>query len=98
MSLNRRPLLGQAAFNAPDNHTKIAGFNMPILSVTGSPLAFDQFFIFTNGGPDNSTVSMVMVIYRAAFFRFDLGGAAAMSVVLLLALVGLNVLMMRRLR
>ncbi|MFC5814191.1 carbohydrate ABC transporter permease [Nonomuraea sp. NPDC050478] len=71
---------------------------MLILSITGSLLAFDQFFIFTNGGPDNSTVSMVMVIYRAAFFRFDLGGAAAMSVVLLVALVGLNVLMMRRLR
>ncbi|MBN6057507.1 sugar ABC transporter permease [Nonomuraea sp. RK-328] len=71
---------------------------MLILSVTGSLLAFDQFFIFTNGGPDNSTVSMVMVVYRDAFFRFDLGGAAALSVVLLVGLVGLNVLMMRRLR
>jgi multiple sugar transport system permease protein len=71
---------------------------MLILSVTGSLLAFDQFFIFTNGGPDNSTVSMVMVVYRDAFFRFDLGGAAALSVVLLVALVGLNTLMMRRLR
>jgi multiple sugar transport system permease protein len=71
---------------------------MLILSVTGSLLAFDQFFVFTNGGPDNSTVSMVMVVYRDAFFRFDLGGAAALSVVLLVALVGLNTLMMRRLR
>lgn len=71
---------------------------MLILSVTGSLLAFDQFFIFTNGGPDNSTVSMVMVVYRDAFFRFDLGGAAALSVVLLAGLVGLNALMMRRLR
>lgn len=71
---------------------------MLILSVTGSLLAFDQFFVFTNGGPDNSTVSMVMVIYRNAFFRFDLGGAAALSVVLLVALVGLNTLMLRRLR
>ncbi|MEV0198614.1 sugar ABC transporter permease [Nonomuraea sp. NPDC050691] len=71
---------------------------MLILSVTGSLLAFDQFFIFTNGGPDNSTVSMVMVVYRDAFFRFDLGGAAALSVVLLVGLVGLNTLMMRRLR
>jgi multiple sugar transport system permease protein len=71
---------------------------MLILSVTGSLLAFDQFFVFTNGGPDNSTVSMVMVIYREAFFRFNLGGAAALSVVLLVALVGLNTLMMRRLR
>ncbi len=65
---------------------------MLILSVTGSLLAFDQFFIFTNGGPDNSTVSIVMVIYRDAFFRFDLGGAAALSVVLLAGLVGLNIL------
>jgi multiple sugar transport system permease protein len=71
---------------------------MLILSVTGSLLAFDQFFVFTNGGPDNSTVSMVMVIYRDAFFRFDLGGAAALSVLLLAALVGLNALMLRRLR
>ncbi|GII04614.1 carbohydrate ABC transporter permease [Planobispora takensis] len=71
---------------------------MLILSVTGSLLAFDQFFVFTNGGPDNSTVSMVMVVYRDAFFRFDLGGAAALSVVLLVALVLLNVLQMRVLR
>jgi multiple sugar transport system permease protein len=71
---------------------------MLILSITGSLLAFDQFFVFTNGGPDNSTVTMVMVVYRDAFFRFDLGGAAALSVVLLVALVGLNALMMRRLR
>ncbi|PZG13694.1 carbohydrate ABC transporter permease [Nonomuraea aridisoli] len=71
---------------------------MLILSVTGSLLAFDQFFVFTNGGPDNSTVSMVMVIYREAFFRFDLGGAAALSVVLLVVLVAINTLMLRRLR
>jgi multiple sugar transport system permease protein len=71
---------------------------MLILSITGSLLAFDQFFIFTNGGPDNSTVSMVMVIYRNAFFRFDLGGAAALSVVLLVALVAFNALQMRVLR
>ncbi|TKK90937.1 sugar ABC transporter permease [Herbidospora galbida] len=71
---------------------------MLIMSVTGSLLAFDQFFIFTNGGPDNSTVSMVMVIYRDAFLRFDLGGAAALSVVLLIALVALNALQLRVLR
>ncbi len=68
---------------------------MLILSITGSLLAFDQFFIFTNGGPDNSTVSMVMVVYRNAFFRFDLGGAAALSVVLLVVLVALNAVQTR---
>jgi multiple sugar transport system permease protein len=71
---------------------------MLILSVTGSLLAFDQFFIFTNGGPDNSTTTMVMVVYREAFFRFDLGAAAAISMVLLLFLVALNALQLRVLR
>jgi multiple sugar transport system permease protein len=71
---------------------------MLILSITGSVLAFDQFFILTNGGPDNSTTSIVMVVYRDAFFRFDLGGAAALSVVLLVALVAVNALQLRVLR
>ena len=30
---------------------------MLVLSITGSLLAFDQFFILTRGGPDNSTVT-----------------------------------------
>jgi multiple sugar transport system permease protein len=71
---------------------------MLVLSITGSLLAFDQFFILTRGGPDNSTVTLVMVIYREAFVRFDLGGAAALSVVLLAGLVVLNVLQLRVLR
>jgi multiple sugar transport system permease protein len=68
---------------------------MLVLSITGSLLAFDQFFILTRGGPDGSTVSMVMVVYREAFTQFDLGGAAALSVVLLVALVVLNVVQLR---
>ena len=54
---------------------------MLILSVTGSILAFDQFYILTNGGPDNSTVTVVLAIYRQAFFLFDLGKAAALSMI-----------------
>ena len=34
-----------------------------ILCVTGSLLAFDQFYILTKGGPDNSTVTVVQLIY-----------------------------------
>jgi multiple sugar transport system permease protein len=69
-----------------------------VLSVSGSLLAFDQFFILTQGQPENSTLTMVMVSYREAFFRFDLGAAAALSVVVLLVLVTLNVLQLRVLR
>jgi multiple sugar transport system permease protein len=68
---------------------------MLVLSITGSLLAFDQFFILTRGGPDGSTVSVVMVIYREAFTKFDLGYAAAISVVVLVVLVAVNVLQLR---
>ncbi|GHH40221.1 carbohydrate ABC transporter permease [Lentzea cavernae] len=56
------------------------------MMITGSLLAFDQFWILTRGGPDNSTTSLVMVIYREAFVRLDLGSAAGISVVLLVLL------------
>jgi multiple sugar transport system permease protein len=68
---------------------------MLVLSITGSLLAFDQFFILTRGGPDGSTVSMVMVVFREGFTRFDLGSAAAISVLLLVVLVVLNVIQLR---
>jgi multiple sugar transport system permease protein len=68
------------------------------LMVTGSLLAFDQFWILTRGGPDNSTTSLVMVIYRKAFIELDLGSAAAVSVVLLVVLVVLNAVQLSVLR
>jgi multiple sugar transport system permease protein len=68
------------------------------LMITGSLLAFDQFWILTRGGPDNSTTSLVMVIYREAFIRLDLGSAAAISVLLLAVLVAFNVIQLRVLR
>jgi multiple sugar transport system permease protein len=69
-----------------------------ILSVTGSLLAFDQFFILTKGGPDNSTVTVVMLIYREAFQRFDLGTAAALSLTVLIVLLAINIIQFRFLR
>lgn len=62
------------------------------LMIAGSLLAFDQFWILTRGGPDNSTTSLVMVIYREAFIRLDLGSAAALSVALLGVLIIFNVI------
>jgi multiple sugar transport system permease protein len=68
------------------------------MMITGSILAFDQFWILTRGGPDNSTTSLVMLIYREAFIRLDLGSAAGLSVVLLAALVIINVVQLGVLR
>lgn len=69
-----------------------------VLSLTGSLLAFDQFYVLTAGGPDRSTVTLVYAIYQTAFTSFDLGRAAALSVVLLLALVAVNGLQLLALR
>jgi multiple sugar transport system permease protein len=69
-----------------------------IISVTGSLLAFDQFYLLTAGGPDNSTTTVVMLIYREAFRRFDLGSAAALSVLVLIALLVINIAQFRFLR
>lgn len=69
-----------------------------LLCVTGSLLAFDQFFVLTKGGPDNSTVTVVQLIYREAFQRLNLGTAAALSILVLAALLLLNVPQFRGLR
>src|SRR6266700_4522205 len=59
-----------------------------IVSVVFSFLAFNQFFIMTDGGPGTSTVSVVMAIYDTAFADMNVGLASAMSVVLVVV-VGL---------
>jgi multiple sugar transport system permease protein len=71
---------------------------LTVLSVTGSLLAFDQFYVLTHGAPDNSTVTVVLALYNKAFQSFRLGDAAAEAVVLLVALILLNVVQMRLLR
>lgn len=69
-----------------------------MLSITGSLLAFDQFIVLTHGGPDNSTITLVLAIYNTAFSAFKLGSAAALSVVVLIALVLLNAIQLYLLR
>lgn len=69
-----------------------------ILCVTGSMLAFDQFYILTQGGPDNSTITIVQLIYHYAFQRQNLGTAAALSVVLLAVLLVVNAVQLVSLR
>lgn len=59
-----------------------------IISVVGSFLAFNQFYILTQGGPGTSTNTVVMWIYQVAFVQLHLGKATAMSLTLVV-LVGL---------
>jgi multiple sugar transport system permease protein len=69
-----------------------------ILTITGSFLAFDQFFVMTHGGPQQSTVTLVMWVYTTAFVHYRLGYSAALSLILLALLVAFSILQVRALR
>ncbi|MGO1391622.1 sugar ABC transporter permease [Brachybacterium sp. JB7] len=55
-----------------------------IISVIGSFLAFNQFFILTKGGPGTDTMTIVGYIYNRAFVELQLGSATAISLILVL--------------
>ncbi|GGA99473.1 sugar ABC transporter permease [Brucella endophytica] len=61
-----------------------------VLNITSSMLAFDQFFIITQGGPENSTISAVFSIYLASFSSYRLGYGSALSFALLVVLVAIS--------
>lgn len=58
-----------------------------VFSISGSLLAFEQFFLITKGRPDNETVTAVYWIYNASFKKFELGYGAALSVIMLIILL-----------
>ena len=53
-----------------------------LISVIGSLLAFDQFYIMTAGQPFNQTATAVFFIYLNSFPYLKLGYGAALSVIL----------------
>ena len=69
-----------------------------VLSVIGSYLSFDQFYIMTAGGPQNSTISVVYWIFNNSFVYFQLGYGSALSIVLLGILVLFSTLQLYLLR
>lgn len=69
-----------------------------VLSVIGSYLAFDQFYIMTQGGPQNSTITIVFWIFTNSFTYFKLGYGAAMSIILLIILLIISAIQLYLLR
>jgi multiple sugar transport system permease protein len=53
-----------------------------LISVIGSLLAFDQFYIMTAGQPFNRTATAVFYVYLNSFPYLKLGYGAALSVIL----------------
>lgn len=61
-------------------------FNM-IIGIIGSFQVFTAVFIMTEGGPQDSTLFMVLYLYQNAFERFRMGYAASLAWVLFLIIL-----------
>ena len=62
-----------------------------LISVIGSLLAFDQFYIMTAGQPQNETATSVFYVYLNSFPYLKLGYGAALSLVLALTILAFTV-------
>ena len=72
-----------------------------VFSSIGFLRIFDQVYNMTTndpGGPLNSTKPLVLMIYQTAFSSFDMGYAAAQTVVLFLVLLVVSLVQLRILR
>jgi multiple sugar transport system permease protein len=65
-----------------------------LVSVIGSLLAFDQFYIMTNGQPLNETATSVFYVYLNSFPYLKLGYGAALSLILALIILAFSVFQM----
>lgn len=63
---------------------------MILLGLIGALQVFSGPFLFTDGGPENKTVTIMMLIYRYAFVNLDYGSATALSVLLALVLAAVS--------
>jgi multiple sugar transport system permease protein len=62
-----------------------------LVSVIGSLLAFDQFYIMTAGQPQNETATSTFYVYLNSFPYLRLGYGAALSMVLALTILAFTV-------
>ncbi len=69
-----------------------------LLQLVGVAQVFAEPFLFTGGGPDNATVTVMLLVYRYAFVNGDFGAASALSVLLAVVLGALSLLYLRATR
>lgn len=66
-----------------------------VLSTIGTLQLFDEAFILTKGGPDNSTLTITLYLYQNGFRYFDFGYASAIAYVLVLIIAILSWVQMK---
>ena len=68
-------------------HILLAGM---LLGIIGEMQVFTAPFALTGGGPNNATVTVVLLLYQYAFKLNDFGAASALAVLLMLFLGALS--------
>lgn len=58
-------------------------FFVLIMNMTGALRIYESAYVLTNGGPGDSSLSLVMLIAEKGFTSFDYGQASALSILLL---------------
>lgn len=69
-------------------------FNL-VLGIIGSFQVFTSAFLLTNGGPQNSTLFMVLYLYRLAFEQFKMGYASALAWLLFVIILIFTLIQLR---
>lgn len=62
-------------------------FFLMVMGLISGFQVFDQMYIMTNGGPNDSTRSYMMYLYDHGFRYFEMGTASAMSYILLIIIL-----------
>lgn len=72
-------------------------FFIVVMGVIGTFQLFDQSYIFSggSGGPNNSTLTVVLLIYQYAFKSLDMGYAAALALMLAAVIMGTTLIQRR---
>lgn len=99
------PLLEAAELEGVSRRQQIQHIILPLLkpqmavvavmSGMASMKVFEEVFVMTQGGPLDSTKTLVFYLYESAFVDFEMGYAAAAGVILFLLTLGLSLLNLR---
>jgi multiple sugar transport system permease protein len=95
-----REVLEAADVDGASGLTRLGRITLPMLSPTiffvavvgiiGALQVFDIPYVMTNGGPGDTTLSVVMVIYRAAFQNLQIGYGAAVAMLLFVVIMAVT--------
>jgi multiple sugar transport system permease protein len=95
-----REVLEAADVDGASGWTRLWRITLPMLSPTiffvavvgiiGALQVFDIPYVMTNGGPGDATLSVVMVIYRAAFQNLQIGYGAAVAMLLFVVIMAVT--------